>query len=126
MEELDTSGRRLYPAHTINRPSRQTPSFGRDTFLRFQIGDQFLEVLPCLERGQIRVAMQQIRPKAPVLDRHGELHHRRIGVDTGAYATSALTAVKLEGRGQFLLQTIRTRDNSFRVVKKVLERPPER
>lgn len=48
--------------------------------------------------------------------------HRRIGVDTGAYATSALTAVKLEGQGQFLLQTIRTRENTFRVVKKVLER----
>lgn len=46
--------------------------------------------------------------------------HRRIGVDTGAYATSALTAVKLEGRGQFLLQTIRARDNTFRVVKRVL------
>lgn len=46
--------------------------------------------------------------------------HRRIGVDTGAYATGALTAVKLEGRGQFLLQTIRTRENTFRVVKRVL------
>ena len=49
--------------------------------------------------------------------------HRRIGIDTGAYATGALTAVKLEGKGQFLLQTIRTRDNTFRVVKRVLERP---
>jgi serine/threonine protein phosphatase 1 len=48
--------------------------------------------------------------------------HRRIGVDTGAYATGALTAVKLEGQGQFLLQTIRTRENTFRVVKRVLER----
>jgi serine/threonine protein phosphatase 1 len=49
--------------------------------------------------------------------------HRRIGVDTGAYATGALTAVKLEGKGQFLLQTVRTRENTFRVVKRVLERP---
>lgn len=49
--------------------------------------------------------------------------HRRIGVDTGAYATSSLTAVKLEGRGQFLLQTIRTRENAFRVVKRVLGAP---
>lgn len=46
--------------------------------------------------------------------------HRRIGVDTGAYATSALTAVKLEGTGQFILQTIRARENSFRVAKRVL------
>lgn len=46
--------------------------------------------------------------------------HRRIGIDTGAYATSALTAVKLEGTGQFLLQTVRTRHNNFRVVKRVL------
>ena len=49
--------------------------------------------------------------------------HRRIGVDTGAYATSSLTAVKLDGRGQFLLQTIRTRENAFRVVKRVLGAP---
>lgn len=31
--------------------------------------------------------------------------HRRIGIDTGAYATGALTAVRLEGEGRRLLQT---------------------
>lgn len=46
--------------------------------------------------------------------------HRRIGVDTGAYATSALTAVKLAGHRRFLLQTRRSANNTFKVGRSVL------
>lgn len=46
--------------------------------------------------------------------------HRRIGVDTGAYATSALTAVKLDGPRRFLLQTRRSANNTFKVGRSVL------
>lgn len=46
--------------------------------------------------------------------------HRRIGVDTGAYATSALTAVKLVGPRRFLLQTRRSPNNTFKVGRSVL------
>lgn len=48
-----------------------------------------------------------------------EVHcdHRRIGIDTGAYASGALTALKLEGEGRSLLQT-RQADGRIEVVRR--------
>jgi serine/threonine protein phosphatase 1 len=41
---------------------------------------------------------------------------RRIGIDTGAYATDVLTAVRLEGAEKVLLQTKRVEPQTFTVV----------
>jgi serine/threonine protein phosphatase 1 len=41
--------------------------------------------------------------------------HRRIGLDTGAYATGVLTAVRLEGEARRLLQTRRLPDGEIKV-----------
>ena len=37
-----------------------------------------------------------------------ETDHRRIGIDTGAYATGVLTGLRLEGRARSVLQTAKT------------------
>lgn len=52
---------------------------------------------------------------------HADL--RRIGIDTGAYATDILTAVRLEGAAQQLFQTGRTSDGSLAVVRRELSAP---
>jgi serine/threonine protein phosphatase 1 len=48
---------------------------------------------------------------------------RRIGIDTGAYATDVLTAVRLEGAERELLQTRRTLDGSLAVSRRELSSP---
>lgn len=42
--------------------------------------------------------------------------HRRIGLDTGAYATGLLTAMRLEGDERRLVQARRTPDGSFQLI----------
>jgi serine/threonine protein phosphatase 1 len=46
---------------------------------------------------------------------HADL--RRIGIDTGAYATDVLTALRLEGAARELLQTRRDEDGSIAVIR---------
>jgi serine/threonine protein phosphatase 1 len=41
--------------------------------------------------------------------------HRRIGLDTGAYATGVLSAVRLEGEGRRLVQTRRLPDGVIKI-----------
>lgn len=41
------------------------------------------------------------------------IDHRRIGIDTGAYLTGVLTAVRLEGEGRRLIQAVRQPDDSI-------------
>lgn len=52
---------------------------------------------------------------------HADL--RRIGIDTGAYATGVLTALRLEGAARELLQTQRAADGSLAVVRLELAPP---
>jgi len=49
------------------------------------------------------------------VDAHSD--HRRIGIDTGAYATSVLTALKLVGDQRSLLQTRGDGENGFAVTQ---------
>lgn len=44
----------------------------------------------------------------PSPDVHSD--HRRVGIDTGAYLTGILTALRLEGAGRELIQAVRTPD----------------
>lgn len=43
---------------------------------------------------------------------------RRIGIDTGAYATGVLSALRLEGAERRLVQAVRQADNSCQVVER--------
>jgi serine/threonine protein phosphatase 1 len=57
-----------------------------------------------------------------------EVHsdHRRIGIDTGAYATGTLTAVRLEGDGRRLIQTRSSSEGpeAINVITTELDRAP--
>jgi serine/threonine protein phosphatase 1 len=48
---------------------------------------------------------------------------RRIGIDTGAYATDVLTAVRLRGEERALIQTQRLPDRSWRVAFRPMRAP---
>lgn len=52
---------------------------------------------------------------------HADL--RRIGIDTGAYVTDVLTALRLEGAARELLQTGRGADGSLAVIRRELSLP---
>jgi len=49
--------------------------------------------------------------------------HRRIGVDTGAYASGVLTAIKLDGEERSLLQTEPDMGEGIRVIRRELGVP---
>lgn len=127
--------------------ARALPADHRDFFERLELsweaGDYFfahagvrpgvaLEAQEAQDLMWIRQAFLDDPRKLPKVVVHGhtpaEVVHsdaRRIGIDTGAYATDVLTAVRLKGEERALIQTQRMPDRSWRVAFRPM-RPPER